>query len=692
MMTRFDLLSSAVALLLFAHTANAADFYVAPNGRDAWSGRHADPKPDLTDGPFATLERAREAIRALKSAGLKPESNLVFLRGGSYTLTNTFILTSRDSGSAAAPVIFRNYRDENVVLSGGKRLKGFQRVTDASTLARLSENASGQLWHVDLAKNGVTNFGEVAFAGKRPELFFQDQPMTLARWPNEGFARVASVVGGQPITSHGIKGDAIGKFTFEGEHPKRWAQESDVWLHGYWFWDWADAHQRIKTIDPDPKIIELQPPNHGYGYRAGQRYYALNLLSELDAPGEWYLDREQGKLYFWPSADLEKNEPALSVLPTLISLRDASWITIQGLVLEATRGTAVTLDGGHENRIAACVIRNTGSWAVTINGGSSNGVVGCDIYRTGEGGISLTGGDRKTLTPSGHFAVNNHLFQFGRLFRTYKPAVGVNGVGVRVAHNLIHDGPHNGILLGGNDHAIEFNEIYDVCYETGDVGAFYMGRDWTARGTMIRHNFFHDISGPGLHGAMAVYLDDAASGIAVYGNIFYRAGRAAFIGGGRDNTVENNIFVECNPAVHVDARGLNWMRDHVEGNGTLPTRLAEMPYTQPPWSKRFPQLLSILNDEPGAPKGNVVARNISMGGKWLNLEKAAAPLVKFVDNLADQDPKFADAAALDFRLREDSPAWQLGFKKIPVERIGLYQDESRASWPVAKTRRHLTRN
>ena len=319
--------------------------------------------------------------------------------------------------------------------------------------------------------------------------------------------------------------------------------------------------------------------------------------------------------------------------------------------------------------------------------GSRHSVVGCDIYQTGEGGISLSGGDRITLTPADHLAANNHIRQFGRIYRTYRPAVGVNGVGIRVVHNLIHDGPHNAIQLSGNDHLIEFNEIYDVCYETGDVGAFYMGRDWTARGTIIRHNFFHDIRGPGLHGAMAVYLDDAASGIQIVGNIFYRASRAAFIGGGRDNLVDNNIFVDCEPSVHVDARGIGWMAYHVEKDGIMPERLAAMPYRDEPWRSRYPELLTLLDDEPGAPKGNVVRRNISVDGRWSDIQEPAIPLVLQEDNLIDQDPHFVDAENLDFRLRSDSPAWDLGFREIPVDRIGPYSDPARATWPVARTRR-----
>ena len=104
--------------------------------------------------------------------------------------------------------------------------------------------------------------------------------------------------------------------------------------------------------------------------------------------------------------------------------------------------------------------------------------------------------------------------------------------------------------------SIEFNEIHHVCLETGDVGAIYTGRDWTLRGNVIRHNFIHHTGGVGM-GSMGIYLDDCVSGTQIYGNVFCKVHRAAFIGGGRDYKVENNIFVDCTPAVELDGRGLS---------------------------------------------------------------------------------------------------------------------------------------
>ena len=661
-----------VSIFLWAPLCTATELWVSVDGDDAALGTHSR--------PFATLERARDAIRDLKeSPGLPAGGVTVWIGAGVHERAASLELSAEDSGTAAAAIVYRAVDGTEARLSGGRIVDDWRVVDDAKSLARLDPAARGKVLRADLRTAGVGDLGTVASGSRRLEVFFDDQPMQLARWPNDGFVRIADVVGAKPHVTHGIRGNKEGKFTFEGNRPLRWTSEPDAWLHGYWFWDWSDAYQKIASIDTEKRVLSTVPPYHGYGYRKGQRYYALNLLAELDRPGEWYVDRDAATLYFWPPAAIASSTTVVSVAPSLVVAKDCSHVTIRGLVLEATRAEAVRVTGGRHFRIAGCTVRNTGAWGVRISGGSDHAVVGCDIYRTGEGGIALSGGNRKTLAPARNAALNCWIHHFGRLYRTYRPAVGIGGVGNRIAHCRIHDGPHNAIQLGGNDHVIEFNEISRVCFETGDVGAFYMGRDWTQRGTVIRHNYFHDIKGPGLHGAMGVYLDDSASGMEIIGNVFWKASRAAFIGGGRDNTVENNIFVDCNPSVHVDARGVGWMRYHIET--TLPDRLKAMPYRSPPWSERYPQLLTVLEDDPGLPKGNAVRRNISVGGKWLGVEKVAMPLIEFEDNLVGKDPQFVGAERGDFRLRADSPALALGFRPIPFDEIGLQTDEHRPLAP-----------
>ena len=161
--------------------------------------------------------------------------------------------------------------------------------------------------------------------------------------------------------------------------------------------------------------------------------------------------------------------------------------------------------------------------------------------------------------------------------------------------------------------------------------------------------------------------------------MFYRVPRAAFIGGGHDNIVENNIFVDCNPAVHVDARMLGWAKAH---KPIMRERLEQVPYKDEPWRTRYPELLTYLDGDYAIPRNNLVARNICWGGAWDDVESLARPGVRFVDNLIKQDPRFVDPARGDFRLRQDSPAWKLGFRPVSLENIGPYESEERAAWPV----------
>ncbi|MHC4407081.1 MAG: hypothetical protein ACYTG0_46300, partial [Planctomycetota bacterium] len=260
-------LPSLAWIVIACASAKAADFYVAIGGNDAWSGRLAEPNADKSDGPFATLERARGAVRKLETAGPPAEGGVaVEVRGGVYERSEAFELTAEDSGTVDAPVVYRARRGEEVRLVGGKVVAGFRPVTDARVLGRLDEAARGNVLRADLKAMGITDLGEVAASGKRLELFFQDRPMTVARWPNEGFTRVVDVVEYDGHQIHGRKGSKVGKLIYEGDRPSRWTGEKDLWLHGYWFWDWSEQRQKVESIDLESRVITLAPPAHGYGY------------------------------------------------------------------------------------------------------------------------------------------------------------------------------------------------------------------------------------------------------------------------------------------------------------------------------------------------------------------------------------------------------------------------------------------
>ncbi len=685
-------------LLLSVASTIGADFYISPTGSDQNDGTEQK--------PFLTLERARDAVRKFRQSRIIPtEAVTVWMRKGDYIRTNVLELTGADSGAPEATVSWQAYPGERARLLGGRVLPRLKDVTDHNILDRLDEQARGHVRQVNLRDLGMSDFGEMKSRGfgrattpAHCELFFGGRPMTLARWPNEGnwekIAGFPEATGGGD--DHGGKiGDLKGGFFYTGERPNRWKETTDPWVHGYWAWDWANSYEHVAELDRERHFIRTAAPYGLYGFRKGQRFQFLNVLEELDQPGEWFLDHTSGVLYFWPPDDGigKSNDGTETILSTLaepfFKLSDASHIAIHGLILEASRGNAVEIRGGVSNLVVGCVIRDIGNNGVTIDGGKAHGVKACDIFDTGDGGVSLAGGDRQTLTPGEHFVENCHFQRQGRWSKCYVPAVLLSGVGQRVSHNLIHDHPHAAILFTGNDHLIDFNEIHHIALETGDVGAIYTGRDYSFRGNRIRFNYIHETGGVGM-GSMGVYMDDCVSGTVVFGNIFYKVHWAMFIGGGRDHRVENNIFIDCDPAVRADGRGLDrspvW-RNMV--NDYMRNQLAAVPLSL--YRERYPAMKSLdayYGSPSGSaiageqfkgvpPEGNVITRNVIVG-KWFESGWNGKPeMFDLHDNFVTNDRTLVGPEAEGFRLPKDSPAWKLGFEKISFERIGLQVDADR---------------
>ena len=727
-----------LVLALICTGANPApttlDLYVARDGRDSWSGALAAPNASNTDGPFATIERARDEIRQQTTNLVSPQTWLgrrplsrpvtVWVRGGDYFLNEPLQLTAEDSGSEKAPIVYRTFGNEIVRLIGGVTVTGFKPYKEGILQADVS--ALG-LARVPLAVSARMRGMAPSF-----ELFFRSERQELARWPNR---RRDDPRGGDWafIADVPPKG-SFSRFQYAGDRPSRWRRPQDAQIHIWPWYDWFDEFIDIHSIDVEKREVVLAGEAN-YPLKPGRRFYVRNVFEELDAPGEWYFDRATQILYFWPPEPVANGDVVVSTLRNILTLRDTTNITILGFTIEACRGDAVRVLGGTHNVVAGCTVRNTGGFGIVITGGKENGADGNDVSDTGLGGISLGGGDRATLTPSGHYAVNNHIHHFGRILECYEPGVAVGGVGQRVAHNLIHDGPHCAILLSGNEHVIAYNDIHHVCWESSDAGALFAGGDWTARGNVIAYNKFHDIEGWTLvsganwpldtgpdpdgtvtyqshHYVWAVYLDDLQGGTVIKGNVFYRLpGPAIHIGGGQYNRIENNIFADCDRGVLINTR------DKCDSQQQL---LAQVNYKQPPWSTRYPELLTLLDTDPRTPAHNMIVRNIfvcprgpyhfsafdpatssvdsnivwagtnaltiyatfyqqSGGGK--NLTWDAWRALGFDKASVVAAPLFVDAAADNYDLADGSPAFTLGFKRIPVERIGLYPDNLRASWP-----------
>ena len=226
--------------------------------------------------------------------------------------------------------------------------------------------------------------------------------------------------------------------------------------------------------------------------------------------------------------------------------------------------------------------------------------------------------------------------------------------GCVVTHNLIHDSPHAAVLYGGNDHRFEFNEVHDFLVESDDLGGFYTNNGWCSYGNLVRYNFIHHTS----H-ALGIYLDDADSGDTLEGNIMYRMGTGAAVGGGHDNILRQNVAIECPGGFGIDARGVS--RKYDQDSGMLRDYQKLNP-VNPPWSTRFPTLPNLLENNPAMPNGCVLERNIVTGtAKAADLRGKPEHFkgVTLKDNaaLTPEDLRLKDLAKLDFRMAADAPAF-----------------------------------
>ena len=666
----------AILLVLGIRTpgVSATDLHIAPLGSDNNPGSEA--------APFASLAAARDAAR------IADDAVTVWLHDGVYPFSESVLFAQEDSGTPGAPIHYRAKNLGKVRFSGGRTLEpeSFIPVTNAAQLAIIPEVAHGSVVKTDLTAQGIVDLGTYAnnfrTALPLPELFFNSKRMTVAHWPNEGWANIESIVESGPAPWRNHASDALGSFTFSGDHPARWANVDKLWLEGYWCFDWASETIRVQSVDPDARQITLAA-QHVYGLGKGnpapRRYRAINLLEELDEPEEYFIDRSENVLYFWPPTALERSEIVLSqVTGPLIALNDVSHVTFSGVVLEYCVGTAFTVNGGSNVRITGCTIRNAGQLGLKVDGGTNHTVQSCSIHHNGTGGLHIKGGDRSTLTSSGHRVVNNRIYRVSERMRTAAYNILVGGVGVTMAHNEIHDAPHQAIGLSGNDHIFELNDIHHVGMASDDCGAFYMGRNPSDRGTLIRHNYWHEIGSAMTHGSCAIYFDDGDGGQTVHGNVFYKAsgGRfgAVFNHGGHDNLVTNNIFIECEQAIGAapwsDARWTEWLSKPI-----WQTRLMEeVDITMPPFTDRYPQLRGFFEYE--GLRMNRAERNVAVRcdnfavGNW-DINQCV---------VTQEDPGFVDFENQNFALSEDAAIFERipDFEPIPFEKIGLYKDEYRA--------------
>ena len=667
-------------------------------GRDFFGGG----KPLVVNvSPGETLTAVRDRIRNM-SAKDKAKGVEVRLAPGWYELGEPLLLEAADSGASRAPIVWRGAPGGRTVLAGGRSISArrFQPFPGNSNI--LVADVSD--WDVKWPERPES---ECRDPYPIPELFIDGERQVIAGWPdwptvaapgdtNGGWAVVSSFVDkGSRFGSDGkyydcnshddlfkmntVESPWPGTFGYSGERPSRWLDAKDVVLHGFWTFDWAESKIPPRRIDTAARTITLAYP-HEFGLRQGnpspRRWRAMNLLEELDRPGEYFVDTEKSLVYIMP------RRPLAVDAQVMITWADRSIIELCGVSKIAIAD--IELFGSWRHGIEAKEIANVAFVNLDIHGVRSLGlairkpqrcmVSACEIHDTGSGGIAVfDAGDRRTLTPARNVVEDCLIYGFSQNRLTSAHAIELSGCGNVMRHNEMFDAPHQAVRLQGNDNIFEYNIISNVLQSTDDAGAFYTGRDPSCRGNVIRYNHFADIGSDRGHGNAAIYFDDGDGGNEVYGCVFERSGApgrgrfgTVFAHGGYSNVVSNCLFIDCRRPLG----SAPWDQKKWEDFLKLPymmKRLKEdVDIESPVYLARYPELKGYLPGQPDEIRWNSAYDNVFVNaqevlrGRWATNETDVA--------VAELPPGDCNAAC-----RALVPT----FNPIPYEKIGRRADKGK---------------
>ena len=731
-----------VIFLLVINQVNGQQFYVSPAGNDKSSGTAA--------APVATLTKAQVLVKKFKAANPNYEGDMiVHIGAGNYELQAGFKLEEAVTGSKQTPIIWRGVNKDKVIISGGKKINSsaFKKVNDPAILMRVNKTAAAALYQVSLKQLGIFNYGKhQSYGHGQPvipaplELFFNNEPLTLAHYPNNGSIKIGKVIDKGSVPRIGDTSNRGALFEYTDNRHAKWAGQKDIWLQGTFNYGFADDNINIEKIDTLKKQIKLVTP-HLYGLGNGrdfQAYTAYNILEELDSPGEWWLDTKTGMLYVWPPSTLQAASITISVLETpIVSIINQTYTTLEGLTIEAGRGMGIYMEGGHHNTIIGCTIRNVGTSGIFMGQGAEankgpmsidnfeghpvSGIIGslqnylykntswnrnagydqqilsCDVYNTGSGGIYLSGGDKRTLTKANNIVENCKVHDFNRRNKFIWSGISVDGCGNKIRHCEIYNTDWQGIFVHGNEHVFEYNNIHHVTLNSDDTSPWYIGRDPSDRGNVVRYNYFHHIGNPNRMN-MGIYCDDSSADVFVFGNVFYKMETKhgiLFTNSGWDLTMKNNIIIEPTDATaQISAHYYTWAAGSEKSmfgeDGLIRARLTKsVSYTTEPYASKYPGLLEYLDTIPGTKQWkamranrNVFADNLIIGGPTSPTKLIGGQYATITerDNYrCATNPGFVDAEHENFILLPNSEVFQKikGFEAVPFDKMGLYKNKYR---------------
>ena len=493
-----------------------------------------------------------------------------------------------------------------------------------------------------------------------------------------------------------------------------WQSWEGAEVNAFMKWNYGNSIFPVDSVDKKNHTLLGNFTNVGYSIPFGNRFWIENVREALDSPNEWYLDSKTGELFYWPKVSDFPNdvEVVAPVMDRLMVLQGDSQkesfvkhINFQGLTFRDTDYTladnyfiptdaAIWLLAARKCAIKDCTFMTLGGYGVRLDQKShENLIISNQMAQLGGGGIKLAAKNTATQ-PFNNLIAANEIHDCGQVYKSVAGVAVSTGSGNSIVHNRIYRMPRFGISTGSvninnysRNNIIEFNEVIDSNLETSDTGGIYSftATDKELTGNIIRFNFIRNVVGMGTtatgkilspYYTWGIYLDAHTSGVKVYGNIVVGTVRGGvFINGGKDNLVENNIFIDgANNQLQIRFWDSGFAKNNVfrrniivyqDRNGTLWESLKKGPKA---WQ---PNLISEcdfnLYWHTGGLDLDSTQKAITPEGNFEQWQRAG-----FDRNSLIIDPLFVNLDEGDYRLKSNSPALkQLGFEQIPIEGIGI---------------------
>ena len=617
--------------------------------------------------PLRTLEKAIDVANEMREDSDKLIE--ILLREGTYSVTNTIKIINSQKDDSLLKI--SAYQDEKVTINAGVDISlSAMSIADSDfTNAIIDKPNAGSVLQYNLKDAQIEDFGEISLRGHlisdekeaQAELSLNGEVQKLAGWPNGEYTGLIKPTDSNEYGKRTKSGIANGcSFKVNYDRPSQWSKPEQAWLSGTIGPNYEFDYYPVSRFDSEEKRVYLSRGALEKYYT--EPYYRFeNVPEELDEPGEYYIDRQSGMLYFYPPEDAPKDSvltitmstPTLDVSRkapnSMFRIENSKNIVFENLIFKGGRGSAITGKNNSNIKFINCEINSFGENGIRFDASTDITISDCKIHDVGQDGILFVScGNYQTLSPSNIVVSNNDIYNFARLERSYKTGIdfGYRCVGATAANNHIHNGPHAGMIFYGVNNDIYGNEFDHLVTEFSDMDALYCNNSsypWE-RGNKIHNNYFHDIGKSSMNGrhqinVRAIRTDNRGCGLNIYENLFYNIGDGgngngnngigAITAEGTRNRIFNNLFVDCNEAYF---NTLQYKEIETADDGTLyPDTIInssgvevantingakvadlkkQMEKYLPVYGKQFPELYNYFYEHPNMSKTNEFKNNM----------------------------------------------------------------------------------